>query len=266
MRRPSTRASSAARSRNIRSNARSGARRFARHWQVVAAVVPRARPAWQQRHLRRRPPERAGRARLPRTTREDRATCVSTRPRSRSTISTRSARRSATGRSTCMARRMARVRRAGLHATPPVEPARRVDEGHRAAVDGGAGIACAGRRCAPGDRLVDRCRKDAACSEAYPLVEVEFRELLKRLEKNPVMTLPASEQRPAHEDHRVARTVRRSVSQRPLHARRIGSGAQAGSSTRQRRRSRTYGNRAGGPHNPRRRTPRGRFLSLGHVH
>lgn len=45
--------------------------------------------------------------------------------------------------------------------------------------------------------LVDRCRKDAACQEAYPLVEVEFRELLKRLEKNPVMTLPASEQRPA---------------------------------------------------------------------
>lgn len=45
--------------------------------------------------------------------------------------------------------------------------------------------------------LVDRCRKDAACHEAYPLVEVEFRELLKRLERNPVMTLSASEQRPA---------------------------------------------------------------------
>ena len=45
--------------------------------------------------------------------------------------------------------------------------------------------------------LVDRCGKDAACHEAYPLVDVEFRELLKRLEKNPVMTLPASEQRPA---------------------------------------------------------------------
>jgi pimeloyl-ACP methyl ester carboxylesterase len=45
--------------------------------------------------------------------------------------------------------------------------------------------------------LVDRCRKDAVCKEAYPLVDVEFRELLKRLEKNPVMTLPASEQRPA---------------------------------------------------------------------
>jgi pimeloyl-ACP methyl ester carboxylesterase len=44
--------------------------------------------------------------------------------------------------------------------------------------------------------LVDRCRKDAACKEAYPLVEVEFRELLKRLEQNPVMTLPASAQRP----------------------------------------------------------------------
>jgi pimeloyl-ACP methyl ester carboxylesterase len=45
--------------------------------------------------------------------------------------------------------------------------------------------------------LVDRCRKDASCNEAYPLVDVEFRALLKRLEANPVMTLPASEQRPA---------------------------------------------------------------------
>lgn len=45
--------------------------------------------------------------------------------------------------------------------------------------------------------LVARCRKDAACHEAYPLVEVEFRELLKRLEQNPVMTLPAGPQRPA---------------------------------------------------------------------
>lgn len=45
--------------------------------------------------------------------------------------------------------------------------------------------------------LVDRCRKNAACHEAFPLVDVEFRALLKRLEQNPVMTLPASEQRPA---------------------------------------------------------------------
>jgi pimeloyl-ACP methyl ester carboxylesterase len=44
--------------------------------------------------------------------------------------------------------------------------------------------------------VVARCRKDAACHEAYPLVEVELRELLKRLESNPVMTLPASPQRP----------------------------------------------------------------------
>ena len=40
-----------------------------------------------------------------------------------------------------------------------------------------------------------RCRKDAGCGEAYPLLEVEFRELLMRLESNPVMTLPASRQR-----------------------------------------------------------------------
>jgi pimeloyl-ACP methyl ester carboxylesterase len=44
--------------------------------------------------------------------------------------------------------------------------------------------------------VVARCRKDAACHEAYPLVEVELRELLKRLESNPVMTLPAGPQRP----------------------------------------------------------------------
>lgn len=44
--------------------------------------------------------------------------------------------------------------------------------------------------------LVDRCRRDAACNQAYPLVDVEFRELLKRLDANPVMTLPAFEQRP----------------------------------------------------------------------
>jgi len=44
--------------------------------------------------------------------------------------------------------------------------------------------------------VLARCRKDAACTERYPLVEVEFRELLKRLESNPVMTLPASPQRP----------------------------------------------------------------------
>ena len=44
--------------------------------------------------------------------------------------------------------------------------------------------------------LLARCRKDAACAEAYPVVEVEFRELLKKLGSNPVMTLPASQQRP----------------------------------------------------------------------
>jgi pimeloyl-ACP methyl ester carboxylesterase len=45
--------------------------------------------------------------------------------------------------------------------------------------------------------LVQRCNRDAACHEMFPLVEVEFRELLKRLEHNPVMTLPASPQRAA---------------------------------------------------------------------
>jgi len=45
--------------------------------------------------------------------------------------------------------------------------------------------------------VVERCNKDAACRGMYPIVDVEFRELLKRLEKNPVMTLPASAQRPA---------------------------------------------------------------------
>jgi pimeloyl-ACP methyl ester carboxylesterase len=44
--------------------------------------------------------------------------------------------------------------------------------------------------------VVERCRNDARCHDAFPLVQVQFRELLKRLEKNPVMTLPASAQRP----------------------------------------------------------------------
>jgi pimeloyl-ACP methyl ester carboxylesterase len=45
--------------------------------------------------------------------------------------------------------------------------------------------------------VVARCKKDAACSEMYPVVDVELRELLKRLEQNPVMTLPAFKERPA---------------------------------------------------------------------
>lgn len=45
--------------------------------------------------------------------------------------------------------------------------------------------------------IVARCKNDAACNERYPLVDIEFRDLLKRLEANPVMTLPASQQRPA---------------------------------------------------------------------
>lgn len=44
--------------------------------------------------------------------------------------------------------------------------------------------------------IVSRCAKDAACHEMHPLVDVQFRELLKRLESNPVMTLPAFEKRP----------------------------------------------------------------------
>ena len=45
--------------------------------------------------------------------------------------------------------------------------------------------------------LVARCRRTRRAPKLIPLVEVEFRELLKRLEANPVMTLPASQQRPA---------------------------------------------------------------------
>jgi pimeloyl-ACP methyl ester carboxylesterase len=44
--------------------------------------------------------------------------------------------------------------------------------------------------------VVARCRKDARCHEMFPLADVQLRELLKRLEANPVMTLPAFEQRP----------------------------------------------------------------------
>lgn len=44
--------------------------------------------------------------------------------------------------------------------------------------------------------VVARCRNDARCNETYPIVAVEFRELLQRLESNPVMVLAASQQRP----------------------------------------------------------------------
>ena len=44
--------------------------------------------------------------------------------------------------------------------------------------------------------VVARCRKNSACDERYPLLAVAFRELLKKLESNPVMVLPASPQRP----------------------------------------------------------------------
>ncbi len=44
--------------------------------------------------------------------------------------------------------------------------------------------------------LLARCRKNSICRETYPLTDVQFRELLKRLESNPVMTLPAGPQRP----------------------------------------------------------------------
>jgi len=43
--------------------------------------------------------------------------------------------------------------------------------------------------------LVARCRKNSACNDRYPLVAVAFRELLNKLESNPVMALPASPQR-----------------------------------------------------------------------
>lgn len=44
--------------------------------------------------------------------------------------------------------------------------------------------------------VVERCRKDPACHEMYPLPDVELRALLKRLESNPEMTLPAFKDRP----------------------------------------------------------------------
>lgn len=44
--------------------------------------------------------------------------------------------------------------------------------------------------------VVTRCKNDAACHEMFPIPEVQLRELLKRLEANPVMTLPAFQQRP----------------------------------------------------------------------
>ena len=89
-----------------------------------------------------------------------------------------------------------------------------------------------------GDRSSPLPQGRGVSARPIPLVEVEFRELLKRLETNPVMTLPASQQRPAAQNPGLARTVRRSVSQRAVHARRIGAGAKADSPTGERRRSR----------------------------
>lgn len=44
--------------------------------------------------------------------------------------------------------------------------------------------------------LLARCRKNSICRETYPLVDVQFRELLNRLESSPVMMLPAFKERP----------------------------------------------------------------------
>lgn len=42
--------------------------------------------------------------------------------------------------------------------------------------------------------LFARCRKDSVCRETFPLMDVQLRELLKRLEANAVMTLPPGSQ------------------------------------------------------------------------
>ena len=44
--------------------------------------------------------------------------------------------------------------------------------------------------------LVARCRKNSVCNDRYPLLAVAFRDLLKKLESNPLMSLPATPQRP----------------------------------------------------------------------
>ena len=44
--------------------------------------------------------------------------------------------------------------------------------------------------------VMARCRKNSICNDRFPLLPVAFRELLKKLESNPVMTLAASPQRP----------------------------------------------------------------------
>jgi pimeloyl-ACP methyl ester carboxylesterase len=88
-----------------------------------------------------------------------------------------------------------------------------------------------------GNRCWRAVAKDGSCAEAYPLVAVEFRELLKRLESNPVMTLPASQQR-SEARIRISRDcLRRPFATCSTHQR-IRAGAKAHSSIGERRRSR----------------------------
>ena len=111
--------------------------------------------------------------------------------------------------------------------------------------------------------LLARCRKDAACTDAYPLVAVEFRELLKRLEANPVMTLPASRQR-AETRIRVSRGLFAEafrnvlytpdgLAQAPKLIHQLVNGDDRGVAE----------TALSGPHRARRRTPRRRILPVG---
>ncbi len=119
MRRRSTRGSSAARFTTARKTRDLVLDRSPRHWQVRRVDVPGAREAGRRRQLRFESVERPGRARLPNAAARRPRICVSTPRPSRSTISKKCARRSATDQSTSTARLTARgSRRYYLHKYP----------------------------------------------------------------------------------------------------------------------------------------------------
>ena len=108
------------------------------------------------------PAVRACRARLEKT-----SISGSTRPRSPSTTSRKCDRRSATVRSTFTARRMARASRRSTCDVIP-KPARRVDERHRAAVDGSARGSMLLRAKRPGDRSSLAARRTRRAPRRIP--------------------------------------------------------------------------------------------------
>ena len=118
----------------------------------------------------------------------------------------------------------------------------------------------------PGNRCWRAVARTRRALESYPLVEVEFRELLKRLESNPAMTLPAGQQRPASkitvsrglfaEAFRNVLYTPEGSAQAPKLIHQLVNGDDRGAGR----------NRPVGTHGARRRAARRRILPVGDVH